>query len=843
MAERPDSQAAADAASAAKDAPAPAAASAQAGTPARSPGPWWQIPALVAAVILLGGGVITAWRTAPRPDPEAHLARAATLLDAEQYEQALQVLNGAVRQMYQRGGLTLPQQSRFHLMRARAVYLGQQRVGLALAENFRSVIEEYAQAARASAEALSPRDLFFLADAHVAVGEDDRALELAAALPDTYRSERSRIVQRIVLRHLDAPGSDPSRVLRMLATFLTDPLNTSDERAWALARQAEILVRQGQHQAAITRILQLMPGLIGKAGAERLGDIYLILGQAYLEAGDLAEAGKRLDQAASLLGVHDPARARALVWLGRIEEQTNPDPAEGQSEARARYLSVLEQFGGSAARLPALLGLGEVEAAMQNHDASLVAYQELVQELNGGLRHPDVPVETVTASLLERWRTAMSSGQSGPALAYARLAERLHQREETPVPVLLALAQAHRQQAEEILNQAGTGDRRLGDLARLDPGLREEAREHLEAAGAYFKRHADAVVVENNLAYGESLWQAADSYDLAGFSERAIPLFDEYARVLPGDARRPEALFRLAQAWQARGEYETAAEIYRRLRAEAAQQGSPAGPLADASVVPLAQCLLLDALESNDAEAQELLEGVVRGLAGGPATPHFRDGLLELARLRIRRGEYAAAIAHLEEILARFPDDPRIDQVRFELADACRRDAHVIRDTLAQSMPERDRQALEAVREQRLRQAQALFEEVRQRLEARDPRELSALERLYLRNSCFYVGDCAFDLGDYESAIRLYDAARERYPDDPASLVAMIQIVNAYVDLGDMGRAATANERARRFYESLPPTAWDDPTLPMTRREWAQWLDSLDVLLKRRASAPTASEP
>lgn len=61
----------------------------------------------------------------------------------------------------------------------------------------------------------------------------------------------------------------------------------------------------------------------------------------------------------------------------------------------------------------------------------------------------------------------------------------------------------------------------------------------------------------------------------------------------------------------------------------------------------------------------------------------------------------------------------------------------------------------------------------------------------------------AFDLKDYETAIRHYDAARERYPKDPASLVAMIQIVNAYIELGDTQRAQTANYRAKAFYDSL----------------------------------------
>src|SRR5690606_24232915 len=102
-------------------------------------------------------------------------------------------------------------------------------------------------------------------------------------------------------------------------------------------------------------------------------------------------------------------------------------------------------------------------------------------------------------------------------------------------------------------------------------------------------------------------------------------------------------------------------------------------------------------------------------------------------------------------------------------------------------------------------------------------------------------GDCAFDLGRFEAARRLYDAARERYPDDPASLVAMIQIVNAYLEEGDLARAATANERARRFYASLPDEAWDDPQLPIGREDWQRWLDSIAALMPAPEPVRSAS--
>ena len=103
-------------------------------------------------------------------------------------------------------------------------------------------------------------------------------------------------------------------------------------------------------------------------------------------------------------------------------------------------------------------------------------------------------------------------------------------------------------------------------------------------------------------------------------------------------------------------------------------------------------------------------------------------------------------------------------------------------------------------------------------------------ERLKLRNAHFYIADCAYDLGDYEAALKLYDRARQRYPRDAASLVAMVQIVNTHMAMGALRRARTANERARRFFASVPDSAWDDPTLPMDREAWERWLDASAAL-------------
>jgi TolA-binding protein len=518
----------------------------------------------------------------------------------------------------------------------------------------------------------------------------------------------------------------------------------------------------------------------------------------------------------------DSRRGVSLVMLAKIEAASR----DGLEEARHKFSAVAEQYAETPARLPALLGLAEAESALGNHADAAEAFAQLVGALDEGMKHPEVTPPVVAKSLMDRYEDRFTAGDTAAALRYASQAQQLFAANQTPAPVLLALAQANRKGAVDLLASVRK-DTRLVDLRDLDPAAREQARIHLVDAGEFYRRYAGEVIDTDNEAYGRALWAAAEAFDMAGDQDAAIPLFADYAKGFPGDPRQPEATFRLAQAQQARGDLETAGKLYRSL---IEGEAGPPGPFADKSYVPLARVLLDDDVPENDEEARSLLNAVVSGQAGGTESEQFHDALVQLADLHYRERDYAQAISRLREAVTRYPNDPQLDGLRFKLADANRLEADEIRRSFEQPMPDDQRRALEETRLERLREGLALFDEVRSALEARDARRLTDLERLQLRNATFYVADCAFELGQYDDAIRRYDAARERYSRDPASLVAMMQIVNAYMAQGDLRRAATANERARRFYESLPEEAWSDPSLPMSRRDWERWLDSLAQL-------------
>ena len=50
---------------------------------------------------------------------------------------------------------------------------------------------------------------------------------------------------------------------------------------------------------------------------------------------------------------------------------------------------------------------------------------------------------------------------------------------------------------------------------------------------------------------------------------------------------------------------------------------------------------------------------------------------------------------------------------------------------------------------------------------------LQDIDKLYQKLAHFYRADCLYDLGNYEEAIKLYDAAAFRYQEDPSALAAI----------------------------------------------------------------------
>jgi tetratricopeptide (TPR) repeat protein len=786
-------------------------------------------------VVLLVWGLVTLVSRAPRPDVEGPLRRADALITREKYSEAIEELNRAVLPFVGTKDVSGEQRVRYHLLTARALYRGQKALGISREDNNSAIAARFAEAERLGGE-LEPGDVYAYADAVLDMGQVERALSLADRLPEAMARQRAGLYRRVVERVLASPAPDYDLALSLVGRVRGVASLSRDDAAWVAARQAEIMLRQGYHNEAVARLLPLMPGF--ETSEPRLrGELHLLLGRAYLDGEQVDDALRHLRRAEAMLSREDPLMGHVLLAMGRALERAAPtDASELLGNARECFRLAATRFEDPAVVLPALLGLGQVESRLSLTDGSvtveecLATYENLTRMIRSGARGGGVNPDIVAASLLDRFRERFDAPRTelrASATAFVALAETLFEYDAVPAPVLLALGEANlRAAAEHVSINAEEAVAAVQGLSLegLDPATRSEVKQRLLAGADYLRRHAQRVVITDSEAYKSSLWRAALSYDRAGNQSDAIAVLQEFLASFPSDPRTPEARFRLARAHQMRGDSELAAGMFRKLIEESS------GPFADAAHVPLAQVLLGDGDPSNDAEGQELLLGVVSGKLGPADNPHFAPALATLAHHLYESGQYEQAIERLGEVLERFPDRRDAHMLRFRLADAYRRSAERIDRRLGESMPDAERRMLEGLRDERLRLAMGLFAIVRDDLERVPETRRGAFEDLTLMHAYFYVADCAYALREYESAIRLYDAARERYNRRPEALVALVQIVSAHLRQGDVAKALTAHRRARNFYESLPAEVWESVGGVMRREDWERWLESTDEI-------------
>ncbi|MBX3403561.1 MAG: tetratricopeptide repeat protein [Phycisphaeraceae bacterium] len=790
----------------------------------------WPIPLLFVSIALLTAGVVTAMKSRPKVDPTIPLKEAEVLVAAHEWEKAVAVLNDRVRGFVDSAGATDEHRARFRIARARAFAGAILLPGADRAENHRVVVEDFVAAEKLGL-VLEPGDVSRLVESLVAVGRIDDAVRRMNTLPRDDASRRVRLTRLVIEACLRDGAGRESQTLELLGALAVEPSIGPPERAWVLARQAEMLIAAGRAEEAITKLLRDMQRL-RDVPPSSLGELHLRLGEAYMAAGNEPASARQLEMADGLLDEHSALRAEAALMLGRLLKAGAGTDAEQTARAADRFAVVVNEYSTSPSYLPAVLELAEIDSAGGDHGAACERYAELVEAVRrpGAVLPRGLSAERVYASLFERQTGRFLSADYPTSLRYGELAASLFDDSKIPSALLLALAQTHRASADAVLGAAE--GHVSGAVDRLDPATRSELKRHLLAAGEWFRRHAERVSAEDTSRYLDSRWLAADSFDLAGDMEEAKREFALYADGAPDDdARRPKARYRLAQVFQVERDYTTAAALFREAMAAS-------GAVSDRARVPLARCLLADGDPSNDAEAERLLISTVDGSVVGPDASAFREALIELAGVYYSTGRHAEAIARLEEALSRFPDDSRAPILRYKLADANRLSAAQIAQTLRQGLPQATRETLEQERADRLRNAAALYERVRSELESVTERRLTELERVCLRNAYFAIGDCAFDLGDDETAIAAYDAARLAYAEDPSSLVAMVQIVNAYVRQGRWTQARTANERARQHLARFPDEVWQRPDMPMEKKHWERWLDSRTLLEQSARAEP-----
>ena len=803
-----------------------AASDEQTAKPGKDPvvSPWreiWQIPTLAIAgtALMIGLAVTVLYR--PTPDYAALLDAAETRIEARRYIEALDGLNRKLSPLLNRDSFTPEFRRRFHTLRARSIALGQTELDARQEANDRSIVSEYREAERQGA-VLEPADAALLARAYIGLGELEPALTRADAMPPSERPLRHALYRLAVEQpDISTPGGR-QRLIDLVNRFVADPTLSINNRAWAELQRARVLSAMGDHSGVVERLLRTYPQW-ARADATVRAALSVELGSSHLELDDFDAARVALELGEDLAPPQSTERGQAIVMLGRLDEL-----AGQPQEARDRYARVLRELGWAPAAQAARLGLAEVYAADGEDDLALDLFQEAIAELQDNGPGAGVDGNVLENALLLQYQNQRTADRPEAALRYARMAETVGNGERS-VALKLALAEAHRLVAEAMIEAAGGPADGTADTRGLDATTREEVRTYFRAAGGYYALHADDVTLDET-AFEQSTWLSAVCFDRAGDLKLAEEKLTTFVTAISESPMRAEARYRLGRIHQAKNQHTAAEEAFRSLIDDAndPDTGKGVGPFALRSYVPLSQSLLADSSPDNDREARALLERVVSGGLVGSESEEYRQALVALGTLHYRLGEYVSAIEYLREAIARFEGERRIHQIRFKLADAFRLESTRIDEALQQAMPGSERRELQRLREERLRTAIEQFEIARDGLGAIS--QASAIEREALRNAYFFLGACAYNLGDFELAVKHYAAAHAKYSGDPAALVPLIQIVSARLQQGEYALARAANERAQRLYESFPDDVWADSNLPLTRDDWQRWFQASERL-------------
>lgn len=643
------------------------------------------------------------------------------------------------------------------------------------------------------------------------LGESYEAMDQPAEALDHFRqamvmdSGHALHLQRKVI-DLQLAQNDAGPAEASLETYLKATDLADGERAWALCEQAKLMVDRGEFvkaRALLDQAIKL------DSDPATQGQVNYYLGYCAYKLGDAAQAERLLRAARDQMRVRHPLDADAAYLLGKIFEEKN-DPRTAQSF----YQDVLVSHPDSKIACLALLGRGTCRASLGEDDAALVDLHDLTNQIGEKSYRQQYKPQAI-AGLGQAAALLSSRGNFKGALEL--LADEQELDPNPPAEFFNRLAQVYERRADQV--------QKAGDDVTAAEKIRrgKQARDFLTKAGDSYIAYSRALTLADDRGYGDALWKGVDLYDRAANIQCVMSALELFVAERPDDALAPEALLRLGRAYQAAGMFDKAIAVFQRN-----QFRYPNSLAASKSAVPLAQAYIAKGPDFYG-KAESVLKSVVENNPLlTPEAEEFKQALFELAQLYYRTDRYEDAVAKLEELTARYPNDDRMGQLLFLMGDSYRKSAGLLDGKLAVATAGDPKGAAvdlaeaASARKDRLTKARALYDRVVELYRNTPPK--TDVDKLYNKLSHFYRADCLYDLGQYEEAIRLYDAAAFRYQDDASSLAAYVQIVNAYYALKKPEEAKAANERAKWLLKRMPPDSFSNDTFAMPKEYWENQL-------------------
>jgi len=717
----------------------------------------------------------------------------------------------------------------FKLLNGDQVYLEQRVNDWNDVRNHQVTLDLY-QEARSAGQPFDNTHIRRWAETLVALGKDEAALSKINELDRDQTSARLRIMREIIERRLSRTpppklGDLEALISQYLAELMdeTNPQRRRDGEIWAVTLKGQLLLDDARADHLIG-FLNMKYAKLQRADDADLAPLRVLLAKAYQQIGRLDDAERWYLEAQQNIGNRrdNPLNTDIYVGLGQIE-LARAEAAQSPAVSRAiNYFNyAIKHYPGTPPHAQALIGRADCHGRLGNHAEAREDFAGVVALLNDQ-RHPSPAViEEVVETVLAHHGLAMDRQDHDLALKYLETMRPLFDGE-LPRSLLAKLAVTHgqigQQRIEKLEEAIDVGQSGGEESAETYRAAKIEAAVHFERSGDYYYEYAKASTVPDPEGRLDTLWRSAQQYDKARRWEKSIRVYNEFYDTTDSDPRRLEAQRKLGLAYMASNDFNAAAGLF-----EALVEYHPRSPQTYAALAPFARTLR--ALERFD-EAERILKFVVTDHpAISPQSSHFREALIDLGDLYYKQGKFEEAIVTLDMAVKRYGEEKQIGPtLKYRLGDSYRKAVMDIDETLKEPMADAQRAELLAQRAEWLMRGQVLFGHVVDELKRRGPKLMSDVEQVYYRNAYFYRADCAYDLGRYEEAIALYDAAAKAFERHPSSLVAIVQIVNANCELGRVQQARIANEKARHFLKRIPEDAFNDPTLPMSRKHWEEWL-------------------
>lgn len=765
----------------------------------------WQVPLLLLSLAMF---VWAAWLFIdPKPgltiDQKINVAR--QYLEHERPDAAIQQLN----RLLQADKLDHPHEAQVHLMLAESLQLGQKLLKVSIPANYHRIIEQTQLAMGLGAK---PTEAIYqrLGESFEALGKSTEALANYRQAMSLDPRMTPALQKKVIELQIDV-GEDGA-ASSSLDQYLKNDKLADAERAWGLRQQARMLIDQQKYVEARKLLAQALK--LNDDPVEQ-GAVQYWLGYCAWKEGDDDQADRLLRSAREQLRVSHPLDANACYVLGRIAQQRNKP-----KEAESFYKIVLMSHPDADVASLSLLGRGICRIMSNELDPGMHDLQEVTNVING-----QESQAKYKSQVLDGMDQAISllSDQQHYQDALEAMNYRLALEDQPGSQFYARLADLYEHRANQLqASLADANDVEKADRNRQILDLRDKAGDACLALSR-------ELVMKDDGGYGQALWRGVGFFDKAGDLPRMISALQLFIAQRPEDPLAPDALLRLGQAYQAAGDFDNAIAAYQR-----DQLRYPRSLAASKSALPLARAYIAKGRDFYP-KAETVLLDVFNNPALTPDAEEFKQALYDLGQLYYRTGRYEEAVMRLGEWTHRYPNEPRLPRLTFMMADSYRKSASLLSDknsgALASASPTAgaataaaDRASVDKARTERLEKAKALFDKTIELYRTSPPS--SDLDKLYQKLSHFYRADCVYDLGDYESAIKLYDAAAFRYQDDASALAAYVQIVNAYCALGKFQQAKAANERAKWLLQRMPSDAFDggNAQFTLSKEYWQQWL-------------------